>query len=112
MIEMPRGRFILAVTALAGASACAAVNDAADTVARERAKSVVNTVVSQRFPGLNAAPITDCVIDAASAGEIIQIASASVSGVTPETTQQVIQIAQRPEAVQCIAQNSLTLIGG
>jgi hypothetical protein len=32
--------------------------------------------------------------------------------VTPETAQQVITIAQRPEAVQCIARNSLTLWGG
>ncbi|WP_421999593.1 succinate dehydrogenase [Roseovarius mucosus] len=105
-------RPVLAFTAIIALSACEATNQVADTLARERAKSVVNTVVAQRFPGLNAAPITDCVIDAASAGEIIQIASASVSGVTPETTQQVIAIAQRPEAVQCIAQNSLTLLGG
>ncbi|EAQ23682.1 MULTISPECIES: hypothetical protein [unclassified Roseovarius] len=105
-------RIALACLALAALSACEATNQVADGLARAQAKSVVNTVVAQRFPGLNAAPITDCVIDAASAGEIIQIASASVTGVTPETTQQVIAIAQRPEAVQCIAQNSLTLLGG
>lgn len=93
-------------------TACEATNQVADDLARERAKSVVNTVVAQRFPGVNAAPVTNCVIDAASAGEILQIAGASVTGVTPETTQQVIAIAQRPEAVQCIAQNSLTLLGG
>lgn len=105
-------RPVFAFTAVIALSACVAGNQVADTFARERAKSVVNTVVGQRFPGLNTAPITDCVIDAASAGEIIQIASASVSGVTSETAQQVIAIAQRPEAVQCIAQNSLTLLGG
>lgn len=105
-------RPVLALVALFAMSACDATNQVADGIARAQAKSVVNTVVSQRFPGLNAAPITDCVIDAASAGEIIQIASASVTGVTPETTQQVITIAQRPEAVQCIAQNSLILLGG
>ncbi|WP_417729258.1 succinate dehydrogenase [Roseovarius sp.] len=105
-------RIALACVTFLALGACEATNQVADTLARERAKSVVNTVVAQRFPGLNAAPITDCVIDAASAGEIIQIAGASVTGVTPETTQQVITIAQRPEAVQCIAQNSLTLLGG
>lgn len=93
-------------------SACTAANDAADTLARERAKSVVNTVVADRFPGLNAAPVTDCIIDAASAGEIISIAGASVSGVTPAVAQDVLDIAQRPEAVQCIAENGLTLLGG
>jgi predicted ThiF/HesA family dinucleotide-utilizing enzyme len=92
--------------------ACEATNQVADTLARERAKAVVNSVVTQRFPGVNPAPVTDCIIDAASAREIIQIAGASVSGVTPETAQQVITIAQRPEAVQCIARNSLTLWGG
>ncbi|MBQ0750745.1 MAG: succinate dehydrogenase [Roseovarius sp.] len=105
-------RPVLAFTAILALSACDATNQVADGIARAQAKSVVNTVVAQRFPGLNAAPITDCVIDAASAGEIIQIASAGVTGVTPETTQQVIQIAQRPQAVQCITQNSLTLLGG
>lgn len=90
---------------------CTAANDAADVVARDRAKTVVNGIVSSRFPGVNAAPITDCVIDAASAGEIISIASASVTGVTQSTVDQVIEIAQRPEAVNCIAENSITLLG-
>ncbi|MEX0368245.1 MAG: succinate dehydrogenase [Ruegeria sp.] len=91
---------------------CTAANDAADVIARERAKSVVNGVVADRFPGLNAAPITDCIIDAASAGEIVQIAGASVTGVTQSTVQQVVEISSRPEAVQCIAENSIALLGG
>lgn len=103
-------RLVLILAAL-GLSACAAANDAADTIARERAKGVVNTVVAERFPGLNAAPITDSVIDAASASEIISIAGASVTGVTQSTAQEVLTIAQRPEAVQCIAQNSITMLG-
>ena len=90
---------------------CTAANDAADAVARDRAKAVVNGVVSDKFPGVNAAPITDCIIDAASAGEIISIASASVTGVNQTTVEQVLEIAQRPEAVQCIAENSISLLG-
>ncbi|MFU8777851.1 MAG: succinate dehydrogenase [Roseovarius sp.] len=105
-------RPLLVFSAILTLSACEATNQVADGLARAQAKSVVNTVVAQRFPGVNVAPVSDCVIDAASAGEIIQIAGASVTGVTPQTTQQVIQIAQRPQAVQCIAQNSLTLLGG
>ena len=100
---------ICAATILSG---CAAANDAADAVARDRAKTVVNGVVEQRFPGLNARPVTDCIIDAASAGEIIEIAGASVTGVTQSTVQQVVEIAARPEAVNCIADNSLTLLAG
>ncbi|WP_299845724.1 succinate dehydrogenase [uncultured Roseovarius sp.] len=92
-------------------TACTAVNEAADVVARDRAKSVVNGIVANRFPGVNAAPITDCIIDAASAGEIISIASASATGVTESTVNKVVEIAQRPEAVNCIAENSITLLG-
>lgn len=92
-------------------SACSAANDAADTVARDRAKAVVNGIVADRFPGVNAAPVTDCIIDAASASEIIRIATASVSGVTQSTVQEVLEIAQRPQAVNCIAENSISLLG-
>ncbi len=101
-----------ACLALAALSGCQATNQMADDFARERAKAVVNTVVSDRFPGVNAAPVTDCIIDAASAREIVSIAGASVTGVTPEVAQEIVGIAQRPEAVQCIAANSLTLLGG
>ncbi len=93
-------------------SGCAAANDAADAVARDRAKTVVNGVVEERFPGLNARPVTDCIIDAATAGEILEIAGASVTGVTQSTAEKVVEIAARPEAVNCIADNSLTLLGG
>jgi predicted ThiF/HesA family dinucleotide-utilizing enzyme len=103
---------LITVMALPSLGACSAANDAADTIARDRAKSVVNSVVAQKMPGLNAAPVTDCIIDAASAGEIVSIAGASVTGVTPSLAEDVLTIAQRPEAVQCIAQNSMTVLNG
>ena len=101
-----------ALIAALGLTGCAAANGTADALARDRAKGVVNGVVETRFPGVNAAPVTDCIIDQASASEIISIAGASVTGVTQSTVEQVVEIARRPEAVQCIAQNSLTLLGG
>lgn len=101
---------ILAMTALL--AGCSAANDAADALARDQAKTVVNGVVADKFPGLNAAPVTDCIIDAATASEIISIAGASVTGVTQSTVEQVLKIAQRPDAVNCIAENSLTLLAG
>jgi hypothetical protein len=101
----------LAILGLAALTACTAANDAADAVARSQAKNVVNTYVADRYPGLNAAPITDCIIDAASAREILQISSAAITGLDAGTAEQIGQIARRPEALQCIAQNSLTLIG-
>ena len=93
-------------------SGCDVANEAADTFARDQAKTVVNGVVEEKLPGVNAAPVTDCIIDAASASEILTIAGASVTGVTDTTVDLVLEIAQRPDAVQCIAANSLTLLGG
>ena len=78
------------ICAAAILSGCAVANDAADAVARDRAKTMVNGVVEERFPGLDARPVTDCIIDAASAGEIIEIAGASVTGVTQSTAEKVI----------------------
>ncbi len=96
--------------AVALVAGCGAAQDAADAVARDRAKLVVNGVVQNRFPGVNSAPVTDCIIDAASAGEIIQIGSASVTGVTQSTVEQVVEIAGREQSVRCIAQNSSSLL--
>lgn len=97
---------LIAALALAG---CEVADEAADTAARGAAKGVVNGVVAQRFPGVNAAPVTDCVIDNASRGEIFSLASAAATGVTPDTAQTVISIAQRPETVSCISKNGLGL---
>lgn len=104
--------FAIALTMATVLTGCNAMNDAADNLARDRAKTVVNGVVDRQFPGVNAAPVTDCIIDVASANEILTIAGASVSGVTQSTVDQVLEIARRPEAVQCIAENSMTLFGG
>jgi hypothetical protein len=104
-------RTALACGTVASLAACGPANQVADAVARDRAKSVVNTEVTRRFPGVNPAPVTDCVIDAASASEIIRIAGASVTGITPEISDEVVTIAQRLESVQCIARNGLVLLG-
>ncbi|PVA10110.1 succinate dehydrogenase [Pelagivirga sediminicola] len=100
---------ILAVCATA-LSACATANDMADDLARGRAKAVVNGYVADRYPGLNAAPITDCIIDAADARDIMQIASATVTGLDAATAEQISRIARRPESIQCIARNGVTLL--
>ena len=101
-------RALMIISAFA-LSACSAAEQTADTVARESAKSVINSVVADRFPGVNAAPITDCVIDNATRFEIFDIAKASATGVTPSTVTAVTTIAQRPETVSCITKNGLGL---
>jgi predicted ThiF/HesA family dinucleotide-utilizing enzyme len=100
------------IPAALGLSLAACTPQAQDALARDRAKMVVNDVVERQFPGVNAAPVTDCIIDAASAREILAIAGASVTGVTERTAEQVLEIARRPEAVQCIAERSIALLAG
>lgn len=103
-------RQVVAIAALALLSACSVAQQAADDIARDRARGVVNTVVENNFPGVDATPVTDCVIDAASAQEILSIAADSVTGVQPDTAALVLEIAQRPDAVQCITRNALQLL--
>ncbi|WP_322865161.1 succinate dehydrogenase [Aquicoccus sp. G2-2] len=104
---MTRAALILALGALAG---CTAVQQAADDVARGQAKTAVNGVVAQRFPGVNAAPITNCIIDSATSPEILQIAGSSATGATAEVVQQVSKITQRPETLACMSKQGLTLL--
>ena len=84
---------------------------AADTVARDNAKSVVNSVVTDRVPGVNPAPVTDCIIDAASAGEILQQGRAAVTGITSSTVETVVKISTRPEALTCLSRNGVINLG-
>ncbi len=96
---------VLAVTLLAGCMQD--LGPAGDTLARDAAKGVVNSVVETRFPGVDAAPFTDCIIDNASSGEIIEIAEAALVGTTQATTTLITEIAARPQTVRCALGNSL-----
>ncbi|MDU8926162.1 succinate dehydrogenase [Alisedimentitalea sp. MJ-SS2] len=102
-------RALLALIVLAALPACEAAQQAADDLARDRAKTAVNGVVAERFPGFDASPVTNCVIEAASAQEILQIAGSAAAGANGEVTEMVLQIAKRPAATQCIAQASIVL---
>jgi len=82
---------------------------AGDVLARDVAKGVVNSVVQTRFPGVNAAPYTDCIIDNATGPEIVQIAEAAVLGTSQATTDLVVGIAGRPDTVRCALNSSLGL---
>ncbi|WGI23142.1 succinate dehydrogenase [Amylibacter sp. IMCC11727] len=92
-------------------ASCDTAQEAVTKGTRDTAKTVVNQVVETRFPGVNAAPITDCIIDNASVSEILTIAKASVVGIQQDTVDTVVGISQRPETAACIAKNSLKLLG-
>lgn len=80
----------------------------ADQLARDKAKDAVNPVIAKNFPGVPLEPATDCVIDNASAAEIIQLARAGTTGLQPKDTQLVIEIATRPETIECLLKDGLT----
>lgn len=74
-----------------------------DAVARASAKSAVNTVVENRFPGVPLTPAVNCIIDGASANEIIRLAADGVTGPSNSTADLVIAIATRPDTLVCLA---------
>jgi len=92
------------------ASGCVAVQDVADQLARDQARAVVNSEVERRFPGVNAAPVTDCVIDNASAQEIVTIAGGVALGNDAAATQTISDILSRPPTTRCVASNALSLL--
>lgn len=75
-------------------------------IARDQARSSVDQVVNKRFPGADPTPVTDCVIDNASGSEIVNLASAAVTGITERTVETVLEIGTRPETVTCLVTNA------
>ena len=100
--------FIITATLLL--ASCDTAQEAAIKGTRDMEKAVVNQVVENKFPGLNAAPITDCIIDNASVSEILTIAKASVVGIQQDTVDTVVGISQRPDTAACIGKNGLKLL--
>jgi len=98
---------VLAIIPLLALGACFDTQGAADELARQQARNVVNAEVARRFPGVDATPVTDCVINNASAQEILTIAGGAVTGNQQAATQTVATVLQRPETLQCATQNVL-----
>ena len=95
----------LAVLPLAG---CAELQD---QVARDAAKSVVRPVLADRFPGVPLEPATDCIIDNATAGEILSLASDAAQGAPDAgTVETVLTIGARPETLSCLATEGLPVL--
>lgn len=82
----------------------------ADEIARDAAKRSVNPVIAARFPGVPLEPATNCVIENATAGEILQLASAAGTGANDSATRLVLEIAQRPDTIRCIATEGLPVL--
>lgn len=103
---------LTAILTILALTACTGSEPLVQQTARNAAKSVVTNMVAVRFPGVNAAPFTDCIIDNATDQEILNIASGALTGPDEATAQIVINIASRPETVQCIGPAALGNILG
>ena len=81
-----------------------------DELTRDAAKRAVRPVLEERFPGVPLEPATDCIIDNASAGELLSLAADAVTGPTANTSEIVSDIAMRPETVRCLATEGLPVL--
>ncbi|EPX81575.1 hypothetical protein [Litoreibacter arenae] len=96
----------LSLVVLMGLSACGE-DGLADQVARKQASDAVRPVLAKRFPGVPLEPATECVIHNASAAEIIKLARAGATGLGPEETQLVIEIATRRDTIACLLEDGI-----
>lgn len=102
---------LLALLASLGLMACTPAMQ--DNLARDAAKRAVRPVLAQRFPGVPLEPATDCIIDNATAQEIMTLAADAVTGPTASTVEIVGNIATRPDTIRCLAREGLpVLLGG
>ncbi|MEM8848732.1 MAG: hypothetical protein AAGE03_01720 [Pseudomonadota bacterium] len=98
----------LAVLAAAGLASC---NTPVGTeVTRATARSVVNPIVAERFPGVPLQPTTDCIINNASSDEILTLAASAATQDEQTAVRTVLNVAQRPDTVQCIASDGLPVL--
>ncbi|MBZ0128675.1 MAG: succinate dehydrogenase [Rhodobacteraceae bacterium] len=95
------------VLCLALLSGCATVDRVTTDTTRRSAKAAINTVVADRAPGVNVEPISDCIIDNATRGELLGIASTAVTGITDTTVSTITEIAGRPRTLVCITKTGL-----
>ena len=84
---------------------------AQDEIARAAAREAVHEVVATRFPGAPVEPATDCIIDNASAAEIIGVAADSSDGRPgPRTVETVVAVATRPGTIECLGYQALPVL--
>ena len=84
-----------------------------DELARDAAKNAVRPVLQDRLPGVPVEPATDCVIDNATASEILSLAADAVTGPNANTVEIVSDILVRPDTLTCLATEGLpTLLRG
>ncbi len=96
--------------ALIALAACTSAQQ--DSLAQDAAKQAVRPILEERFPGVPLEPATDCVIENATAQEILVLAADAVTGPTASTVEVTTRILSRPETIRCLAEDGLPVILG
>ncbi|WP_157971126.1 succinate dehydrogenase [Pseudogemmobacter bohemicus] len=97
----------LMLTAIVALSGCVAGESMMQETTRSLARTAVNGAANQYLPGVNVSPYTDCVINNAQTGELVQLAQYASAGTNgaAQAWPVVRTIASRPEATQCLMQS-------
>ncbi len=82
---------------------------AQDELARDAARATIRPILAERFPGVPLEGATDCIIDNASAREIVVLGTDAATGPTVSSAELVLEIATRPEAVRCLITEGTSL---
>ena len=93
--------------ALVMLAACDAADAALDREVRQQAEQTINKVVTDRFPGVDPRPVSNCLVNNATRGEILDLAKDSVTGVDGGTVETVLAITKRRETIKCLISNNL-----
>ena len=97
-----------AVLLVLSLAACAEIQD---QIARDAAKAAVRPVLTERFPGVPLEPATNCIIDNATASEILSLAADAATGRPDErTVDTTLTILTRPETITCLATEGLPVL--
>jgi hypothetical protein len=92
------GMTVVTLVALTGCTA-----PAVTAATRDAARATIDPIVAARLPGVPLKPATDCIIDNATAAEIVTVAT-EPGGTAARTVSTVIR---RPETLECLAADGL-----
>lgn len=101
---------VAAALCLVALAACTPLQQ--DALAQDAAKRAVRPVLAERLPGVPVEPATDCVIENATAQEILTLAADAVTGPTASTVEITTRILSRPDTIRCLAEEGLPAILG
>ncbi|MFD1195611.1 hypothetical protein ACFQ3C_13135 [Seohaeicola saemankumensis] len=97
----------LGLAALCAATLAACTPADQDRLTRDAARAAITPVLVQRFPGVPLEPALECIIQNATARELLALAADSLTGPTANTVELVNSIVSRPDTLTCLLANGL-----